>query len=179
MSLEEFLTQVQQHYIEQLLAFIDQRKVGGAQGAAEVKLQLSQDSPLFGRIYCVDYLETTANGPSVIEMMPDRILRFDPITFRKGDAVIVVESLCWDDVQLSFDSGKPDLSRWFDTWFDPDEKNFAQSAAGLTARIHSLGVEDGLITIDGGSAPAQAVIALVDELTAQGARSITIRTSRE
>ena len=178
MSLDEILSRARDHYVEQLTAFVRELRANGKRGGAEVKLQLSEDSPLFQRLYCLDYIENDAEGVRPIDMLPDRLLRFDPASFKRRAVTIHVESICWDDVQLSFDGTTPNLDAWFGVWFDPEEKNF-DATAELSGRIHSLGTGNGLITVDFGSAPAQALLELIDVLGAAGVREIVLRTSRQ
>ncbi|MGQ0532148.1 MAG: hypothetical protein ACT4OF_05570 [Caulobacteraceae bacterium] len=137
MSLERLLSRVRDHYVEQLLMFVRQQASTGKQSAAEVKLRLSEQSRLFQSLYCVDYIENADEGVSPLEMLPDRLLRFNPAAFQHRRMVVRVESICWDDVEITFDGAVPDLDAWFDAWFDPEEKNF-ESTAELSGRIHSF-----------------------------------------
>jgi hypothetical protein len=177
MNFVETVEKARNLYVEQLLGFIREHKATGKRGASEVKLQLPPPKRLFQNITCVDYLENDKDGVIAIDMRADRTLTFEPTFLQQDDLSIRLRDLHWDDVIIRFDGVAPTLNAWFDVWFDPDEKNFDANAE-LTGRIHSLIAEDGHISVDFGSGPADALFDLLHIMSSASIREITLETTR-
>ena len=176
MNFAEAVERARNLYVEQLRGFISEHKATGKRGASEVKLQLPPAKRLFQNITCVDYLENDKDGVIAIDMRADRVLAFEPTLLRHGDLSVRLSDLRWDDIIIHFDGAAPDLTAWFDCWFDPDEKNFDANAE-LTGRIHSLIAEDGHISVDFGSAPVDALFDLLQVMSSAGIKAITLETT--
>src|SRR4030095_13499507 len=135
-----FIARVRDHYVEQFTAFADEQKQDCATGASEVKLQLSEQTELYQRLYCVDFLRNENGQARPVELLPDRFLRFDAISGSLGAARLVIEHLRWDDVTIYHDLTllpSEAIADWFEHWFDPDDRRLDQSAQ-LSGIIHSL-----------------------------------------
>jgi hypothetical protein len=177
MNFLEAVQRARDLYVDQLTGFIQTQRATGKRGASEVKLQLPPPKRLFQCFTCVDYLENDRDGVVAIDMAADRHLQFEPTLLRYKSLDVKLSGLCWDDVIADFDGRTPDLTDWFDLWFDPTEKRF-DSEAELTGRIHSLIAEDGRISVDFGSAPPQAFFDLLDALIDAGVVEIKLSTTR-
>jgi hypothetical protein len=177
--LEELVPRVRDLYVEQLRAFVRAQKSAGKRGAPEVKFELSADgeSTLFERISCVDYVENDADGVQVRWLMPDKKLQFQSFSEPRDSAVIDVQSLSWDDVIVSFNGDHPDYGIWFDKWFDPEEREYANGAE-FTEKIHSLSVGAKDVVVDFGSAPPRALFDLLDLIAGAGSSRLTLSTTR-
>ena len=163
--------------VSQLSDFLRAHKASGKRGAGEVKLELTSPKRLFQNITCVDYLENDRDGVIAIDMAADRKLVFEPTRLQHQNLIINLNGLCWDDVTILFEGEAPDLTAWFDLWFDPTEKNFERGAE-LSGRIHSLIAEDGRISVDFGSAEPEALFDLLLVLSSIGVQEITLETTR-
>jgi hypothetical protein len=175
-----FIARVRDHYVEQFTAFADEQKQGCETGASEVKLQLSEQSELYQRLYCVDFLRNENGQARPVELLPDRFLRFDTISGSFGAARLVIEHLRWDDVTIYHDLTllpSEAMADWFEHWFDPDDRRLDQSAQ-LSGIVHSLLIKPGVIHVDFGTAPPEAFWGILDALERAGATSIRVSSSR-
>jgi len=88
-----------------------------------VKFQLNEQSELFDRLYCVDFIKNDG-AVEMVEFQPENILTFEPITGTFGDASLAIKHLRWDDVLIRHDLDElpaHQLSNWFQLWFDPKD----------------------------------------------------------
>ncbi|MEA3058902.1 MAG: hypothetical protein QOE50_314 [Sphingomonadales bacterium] len=174
-----FLARLRDHYVEQLLIFVAEQRRNSIRGEAEVKLELEPGSRVFRSLSCADFVRNDGE-PEIIDLMPERVLGFEPITTSLGGAELRIEDLRWDDVviyhNVSFDPEQA-LGPWFDKWFDPDDRRY-MSGTDLGNVIHSLVVEPEKLRIDFGSAAAEAFWEVLNLL--EVARSTELRiTSSE
>ncbi|HET6160310.1 MAG TPA: hypothetical protein VFE34_18340 [Dongiaceae bacterium] len=175
-----FIARVRDHYIEQFRAFAAKQKRECGVGASEVKLQLSDKSELFRRMYCVDFIQKDDGEHRVIELQPALFLKFDTISGSFGAASLSIEHLRWDDVLIYHDLAIPpadDISSWFDRWFDPEDSRMDENA-DLSSVIHCLTIRSGVLSIDLGTAPPDAFWDILDILERGGATSIRVSSSR-
>lgn len=175
----EFIPEIREHYLDQFRAFVRTQTQLCAQGAAEVKFDLGEECDLFRQMYCIDFVRNDGEV-DLIELRPDRILTFNPITGTTGKAEWVIERLEWDDVVIYHDleSDLDDaLTPWFEKWFDPDDRRYVEGAE-LGNVIHSLGARGKTIRIDFGTADADAFWELLHVLGDAGASELRISGSR-
>ena len=179
-AITTFIARVRDHYVEQFRAFADKQKRECESGAAEVKLQLSEQSELFQRLYCVDFLRNDNGQARPVELIPDRFLKFDTLSGSFGAARLVIEHLRWDDVTIHHDlNSEPsqEIADWFEHWFDPEDQRTDQTAQ-LSGVIHSLLIRPGAISIDLGTAPPESFWGILDILERARATSIHVSSSR-
>nr|WP_310522231.1 hypothetical protein [Polymorphobacter sp.] len=180
MDLGSFLGQVRAHYVAQFAAFVAEQQQGFARGAAEVKLQMQPESALFGKLYCVDFIGDTGAGHSVQELVPEDVLEFDRVSVPLGLSYVSIESMSWDDVVINHDLEivpEDALGDWFAQWFDPEDARHVLGV-GVSEVVHSLLVEPGTLSIDLGTAPPEAMLAMLEMLVAAGARTLRVTGSR-
>jgi hypothetical protein len=177
MDVEALTARIREHYIGQFRAFVADQKQGCVKGASEVKLRLSPESRIFQELYCVDFIKN--DPPEIVELQPERVLSFKPISGAIGDARLRIEHLCWDDVEIYHDLGMPlkGIDQWFALWFDENDERL-EATAEFSNAIHSLLVEADHLSIDFGSAPIVAFWELLALLEASGAKSIRVTSSR-
>lgn len=178
MNVTAFISRARDHYVEQFRAFADEQRRNCSQGASELKLQLSETSKLFQRLFCADFI-TNDGEYKLIELQPASILTFDPISASLGVAALSIEHLRWDDMMIHHDLAvlpSDDVTAWFRRWFDPDDERQLQDAE-LSNVIHSLVVQDGLLSIDFGTAPPEAFLEMLELLENAGATTIRISCS--
>ena len=177
-SAQKFLSQIRDHYTQQLLLFIADQRRNCVRGESEVKIELEPGSPLFHSLACADFVRNDGT-PEILEFEPDRILGFDPIRTTLGEAELNIERLRWDDVVIehngSFDNEQV-LGRWFEKWFDPDDRRY-RAGSDLGNVIHSLAVEPGRLRIDFGSAGPDAFWEILDLIEKAGVTDIRISGS--
>ena len=70
------IEQIRGSYIDGFRTFVEQRHKASRTGAAEVKMQLGGQSKLFGRFYCVDFVNNDDGEPDVIEFSFDQYFSF-------------------------------------------------------------------------------------------------------
>lgn len=169
---EDLVGRVRGHYLEQFWELADQASARCTNGTAELKIQLNKpSSDLYRGLWCVDYA-TNDGKIEVKEFAVDKFLMFDPVTFDCGRATLLVDHLRWDDVVIEHDL--PDLpadaiEEWFEHWFDPEDAVMRQ-----TEIIHSLHLTPGRVSIDMGTAPAEALYDMLGLLEHGGARTLRI-----
>ena len=175
---QTFLSQIRDHYTQQLILFIADQRRNSPRGQSEVKIELEPGSPIFHSLACADFVRNEG-APEIVEFEPDRILGFDPISTTLGNADLNIERLRWDDVVIDH-NGSLDaeqvLGRWFDKWFDPDDRRYL-AGSELGNVIHSLAVEPGRLRIDFGSAAPDAFWEILDLLEKAGATQLSVSSS--
>jgi hypothetical protein len=174
-----FLSRLRDHYVDQLLVFIAEQRRNFPQGASEVKVELEPGSPIFRNLVCADFVRSQEQ-PEIMEFEPDRLLGFDPVTASLGNAEVSFEHVRWDDVVIHHDA-QTDLLQalgpWFEKWFDPDDRRYF-AGFDLANVIHSLAVEPRKLSVDLGSAGADALWELLDLLERSGATAMRITSAR-
>jgi hypothetical protein len=174
----DFVKQIRAHYVDQFREFVRRQKQSSSKNASEVKLRLSDESEIFQHLYCVDVIKNDGE-PQIVELQPDRVLSFEALSGSFGDADLTIEHLRWDDVVIHHDAPEPleGLAQWFDNWFDPDDRRHDASAE-LGNVIHSLLVQPGTLSLDMGTAEADAFWDALDLVGKAGARNICVSASR-
>lgn len=178
MEPEALIAMVREHYLEQFTAFVTSQKQSCEQGASEVKLLLSDESSIFRHLYCVDFIQNDSEA-NVIEFAPENVLTFEPMSGSFGTAALVIEHLRWDDIVVHHDAQEPapGLADWFEKWFDPDDERYVEGGEFGNV-IHSLLVQQGIVSADLGSADPEAFWDLLDLLEVAGARNLRVTASR-
>jgi hypothetical protein len=168
---EDLVVRVRDHYLEQFWELADQASERGTNGTAELKIGLNGQSEFYKNRYCVDYA-TNDGEIKVVEFVVDKFLMFDPATFDCGRATLLVDHLRWGDVVIEHDL--PDvpadaIEEWFEHWFDPDDAAMRQ-----TEIIHCLHLTPGMVSMDMGTAPPDALYDMLGLLEKAGARNLRI-----
>jgi hypothetical protein len=174
-----FVTRIRDHYVDQFRTFAKQQRAGCILGAAEVKLQLSEQSGLLDRLYCADFIKNDG-AQEVVELQPENFLAFEPIAGTFGKASLSIEHLRWDDVLIRHDLDEVPagpLSHWFKLWFDPDDVRHDPSAQ-LSDVIHSVLLQPNCISVDFGTADPNAFWDILQLLEEAGATCLEVSTSR-
>lgn len=178
MDPKALVARVRDHYVEQFLTFVERQRAGCTQGGSEVKVRLSEESRIFDRLYCIDFVNND-DGSQAIEFQSDQILTFEPIVGTFGGASLSLIHLQWDDVLICHDLDaipSDDVSRWFQHWFDLEEARLDPDAA-LCGIIHSLLIDPRCISIDFGSADPDAFWDILELLESAGASQIEVSSS--
>ena len=175
---QAFLSQIRDHYAQQLLVFIADQRRNSVRGESEVKIELEPGSPIFHSLACADFVRNDGT-PEIVEFEPDRILGFDPVSATLGDADLNIERMRWDDVVIDHDGSfvaEQVLGGWFEKWFDPDDRRY-RAGSDLGNVIHSLAVEPGRLRVDFGSAGPDAFWEILDLLEKSGATRLNVSSS--
>ncbi len=179
MDTADFLARIRNHYVDQFRVFIEQQRLRCQQGASELKLQLSEQSDLFDRLYCVDFIKNDGVR-QIYEFQAENILTFDPIVGTLGKASLSINHLQWDAVAIHHDLGGPppdELAQWFRFWFDAEDARHDPDAE-LSETIHSMLIEPNRIDIDFGTASPDAFWEVLQLLENAGASRIEVGSSR-
>lgn len=174
----DLITRVRALYIEQFVDFIETQKRQFQVSAPELKLQLSETSAIYRRLYCMDFVSNDGDM-KMVELHPNRTLAFQPFEFQIGATKVAVQQLHWDDVLLihDLDPLPAELYDWFEHWFDPEDKR--QDAIGdLSNIIHGMQLQPREISIDFGTAQSEALMELLKLFAEAGATVIDITSSR-
>ncbi len=187
MDVVDLVARVRDHFIEQFGSFVEQQQARFKLGSAEVKLELDEDSAVFGGLYCVDFIrpvddeEDEDDEDGVVEFDPAFFLQFEPASGAFGGMEVLIEQLHWHDIVIHHDlKSLPEdaIDDWFEAWFDPEDERFDPEArfAGV---IHSLVIADGKISIDFGTAHAAAFWDMLELLEGAGATQVRIGSGDE
>jgi hypothetical protein len=172
------VTQIRDHYVDQLRVFIARQRQICTKGGSEVKLQLGDQSKVFSRLYCADFIKNDG-APEVVELRPEHSLSFAAVEGTFGRASLRIEHLEWDNVLLRHDINAlpaEGITRWFQQWFDPDDERRVP-VGELSGCIHSLLLQHDTISIDLGTAPADAFWDILQMLEEAGATRILVSSS--
>jgi hypothetical protein len=171
-SFRELVARVRDHYVGQFDDFVEEQKKKCTVGTSELKVGFNGQSELYGNAYCVDFASNDGEF-KVVELIPDRYLSFNRRIADYGDLTIQVDDLRWDDIVLQHDVDalSPDaVQTWFDRWYGPDDRQ--------TNMIHSLLIKPRYMSIDLGTAPAEALFEMIDLLKRAGAKTLQIEAGR-
>ena len=180
-SVPELISRVRDHYLRQFVVFVGLQREQWSGGHAEVKIELSDQSELFRRLYCTDFAAKDGDAAIVREMYPDKILTFEPIAYEVRGVPARIERLVWDDVQIHHDAqtiATTALDQWFDYWFDPADAR-VDPTSDIGGIVHSLFIGPGVLNIDLGTATTEAFWDALDLVVGAGATNIRITSDRE
>jgi hypothetical protein len=176
MDLMALIERVREHYVGQFEAFVRQQTASAVVCGAEVQFVLSEQTNHYRHFARVDFIRND-NGVEAVWFEPASTLEFEPFGGSFGTMRVIVEALRWDVVVIHHDlSDAPQLDDWFQRWFDPDDERHDPSAS-LGLFIHLLTIMPGCISVDFGTAPAEALWALLEQLELAGATRATINES--
>jgi hypothetical protein len=174
-----FVARIRDHYVDQFRVFAEQQRASCTRGASEVKLQLSEQSDLFDRLYCADFVKND-DAQEIVEFQPENIVTFEAIVGTFGKASLSINHLRWDDVLIRHDLDHlpiDDLSHWFQLWFDPEDARHDPNAK-LSGIIHSMLLQPNCISIDFGTANPDAFWDILQLLEDAGASCVEVSSSR-
>ena len=174
-EVEALVVRVREHFVAQFTVFIEDHRRNCAIGAPELKLRLNEPTTLFQNLYCMDFVKRDGEY-EYLQLEPERASSFESIASSVGAAALSIEALRWDDVIVRHDlasAPSDNIARWFRRWFDLDGERRDPDAM-LSGVIHSLRVKPGRLSVDLGTAPADAFWEMLELLERAGARNIQI-----
>jgi hypothetical protein len=177
MDLTAFVTHARDHYVKQFEVFVQAQRQACTRGASEVKMRLGEKSEIFRHLYCVDFVKNDGKT-EIVELQPKHVLTFDPVSVSFSGAALSIERLRWDDVVIHHNLTTipaDELERWFDQWFDPDDRH--RSEAQASGFIHSLLVRPAVLSIDFGTSAHGALLDMLQILERGGATAIRVSSS--
>ena len=176
MTLEAYLEKVRAFYVERLRGFIERQKGAVTLGGPEVKFELSGTDAVFRRLYCADFVKNDGGHTEIVEYQPDRRLDLAPLNTEFGFMDVQVEGFSWDKfvIEWSPDALTADgLNEWFEMWFDPAGRRRDRDAE-FAECIHCVVLTEASLTIDLGTAPVEAVLALLEVMEQEGCERVRI-----
>lgn len=170
MNFAELAENAQNHYATQFERFVlNQRRVHQS-GVAEIKLQVGDETGLYGGYYCADFYTAGKSG-EFLEFSSTQPFKCPATIFQWKEAPLRISDLHWNNVRIEHERPYIDMlqfQEWFSRWFDLEGHNETANGAFSNA-IHSVSVEAHRLTVDFGSAPAAALTQLLDILAKDGA----------
>lgn len=154
-------------------------------GLSEVALRDRSGRPIrngsLGLPMRIDLVSVAAGAPQSESVDPERLMRFEPISFVSHAGLhVLLHPFQWDDVLLTFeDPGCHGDWRLMIDWFAEWYRENDDSDGELLGVVHCLSgpeVVRGCVrfTVDLGSAPVEAFEALLDVIAALGVTSIVV-----
>ena len=171
-----FIARVRDTYVDQFQAFAEHNLAEGVEGASEIKLELDRSDRIFKRLYCADFMMATDDGYEPIQFHAETQICFEPFEARIGAIDVAFASFGWDGIDIRFDSAlgpEQILDDWHDYWFDPDDERRDRDAL-LNGNIHNVVIVPGGVSIDMGTAPAEAFWDLLEAFDAAGVTRLEI-----
>lgn len=170
MNFTELAENAQNHYATQFERFVHNQRRVHHSGVAEIKLQLGDETGLYGGFYCADFYTAGKSG-EFLEFASTQPFKCPATLFQWKESPLRISDLHWNNVRIEHERPYIDMlhfQEWFSCWFDLEGHNETASGAFSNA-IHSVSVEDHRLTVDFGSAPAKALTQLLDVLAKDGA----------
>lgn len=147
--------------------------------APELSFEIS--GGVYKRLYTVDFFRRKGEDMGVIEVMPSQSALSGDAVVRYNDMTITFGSVTWDAMRIEphpVPAELVGLEAWFDHWIDLDATRRIEGE--VTGKvIHSLGIYDGAIELDFGTAPVQAAIEFLDLLRDSGVKEVRVSSSRQ
>jgi hypothetical protein len=180
MTLTDLLKQIRQLYISQL-----SRTAAQADFYIEPVLRNRDGFAVYEGSLATPYRCDLVNKVTFKTERVDATVcvRFDAVSCIIGNIRLQMSQFSWDMLTLVIDgiskaAAEQVMRNWFLHWFDENDSNVA-NAEGLYEVVHyisdSLSVGTAVrFDVDLGSAPADAVAALIDELCDQGASELKL-----
>lgn len=171
-----FIARVRDTYVDQFRAFAEHQLAEGVKGASEIKLELKKSDAVLKRLYCADFMMATDEGYEPVLFQAETQLCFEPFEARVGAMDVAFASFGWDGIDIQYDSAltaEEILDDWHDYWFDADDER-RDPDAFLNGNIHNVEVYPGGISVDMGTAPAEAFWDLLEAFDAAGVTRLEI-----
>lgn len=160
----------------QFAAFAEECTDRDPDGHLEMPVELAEGSRCLERFFRADFV----GAEGMREMRPREVLAPNGHHGRIGGVGVRLDDLVWDDVVLAHDGAEigPDaIQTWFLDWCDPDQT--ARPASGpFSGKAHSVILDRDEIWVDLGTAPADALIELLEVVSRAGAREVRVSASR-
>lgn len=183
MSLQNVLEAARDHYVKFFVAARDRQLIQNPQTVAELLISINTDELKYPYRYLrVDLLSKDAEGtPKPIELRIDA----EPVEgrgFNFGTFVVEAYPFSWCAVQLLLGSEPTNMRQlegWMTRWLDVEDKK-TPGPSGESLSVHSFSpiqkIEQGwVLRADFGTAPADALMELIELLVGQGVRRIAIQ----
>jgi hypothetical protein len=175
MDLETALEEVREAYFDQFRDFVDRQRALHAQGSPELKFELSGTDAVFRRLYCADFVNTDGKA-DIIEFQPADAPEVEPFDTEFGFMDVRVDGLRWDKFCVEWEPkviSAEALNAWFETWFDPRGRRQDRTSE-FAECIHCVVLTPDSLNIDLGTAPVDAVAALLEMMEAEGVERVRI-----
>ncbi|MEM0944779.1 MAG: hypothetical protein AAGI70_12635 [Pseudomonadota bacterium] len=180
MTIRDVADLTQRHFVESYRIFIADQLEIYEHGGPEVKLEQSEASRLFKRLYCADMVVDDGEW-RIIEHEPSTRLTFEPFRERIGSCLVEMRGLEWQRCVVgAYGIGGLDrlIEGWFDYWFDLEEARYPDDASpyALSSVIHSVLIEGTQIYLDLGSAEPRALTELIELMATAGASRLVVNS---
>ncbi len=176
MDLEDVLEQVRSDYFEQFRDFVERQQAACVVGGPEVKFELTGTDQVFRRLYCADFVKNDGQS-DIVEFQPAERPYVEPFDTEFGFMDVHIESLAWDKLSVEWEPkvlSAEALNDWFEVWFDPRGRRQDRTSE-FAECIHCVVITPESLNIDLGTAPTEAVHALLEVLEAEGVERVRIR----
>lgn len=175
-DVQELVRRVRQKYVDHFVSAVGEL-AASSQGSHATEVKFSNVDSFYRNFIAVDFVANDGQ-PNPQFINSDTYLKFSPdIRAEIGGMDVFISPFKWDDVHFKFDTKDLDddlFDEWFRTWFDIDGERETIEVVGNI--IHSTQLLDGQLTVDFGTAEADAFWHLLQVLSRSGVRSLAIGT---
>ena len=175
MDLEDVLTEVREAYFDQFRDFVERQQAACVEGSPELKFELTGTDAVFRKLYCADFVRTDGKA-DIVEFNPAERPAIEPFSTEFGFMDVRVDNLVWDKLVVEWEPkvlSVEALNEWFETWFDPRGRRRHRTSE-FAECIHCVVLTSESLNIDLGTAPVDAVHALLEMLEQEGVERVRI-----
>lgn len=184
MSFVQRIENAREHYVSRYRRWIGERKRAAPKAVAEVLFALNgpPSTPEKYRLYRADLVEVVGGKPEFVEMNTDPESRFKAESHSQTQTLEVrLHPFVWNGCEFRFAGSPPPwpcVDAWLEEWFDEHE-NKPTDNDGLAGVLHNMtqpSERSGLFSfsVDFGSAPVAAFMALLEALDKMGVRKVEV-----
>ena len=182
MSYSDFIELQHEKYLNFFVQSISELSIGKKVFATELLIELNDES-LFKpyNLFRIDAIgkNEEQDENSIFDIQLDPISDDKKIHWQNNSTSVTINSFNWNDCQITIDELNHDLlERWILKWLKVD----SETQEGLETAIHhctkpGVAQNNSVLTVDLGTAPVEALIELINDLSLNGAKDINLSST--
>ncbi|MCT4611299.1 MAG: hypothetical protein N4A70_19085 [Pelagimonas sp.] len=149
------------------------------QVTTEIAFEISKGP--YKRLYVIDLLGKDGEALSAVEVATDEDSYLGGLSLQYKALSVEFDCVSWEAMRFSFRPVPERLTgfeAWFDKWIDLEAIRRIDGQV-FSNVIHFAWLESGLLDVDFGSAPTDAVIELLDLFQTSGVKSVLVSSGKE
>lgn len=178
MELLELLDALRTNYLLEYEAAYRQQTEIYEMVVPEAGLEIS--GGVYKRIFVADFVGINGDHKTIVEVGIGDAVYGGNASLQYGDLSITFGSVSWDAMRFSLQPAPQELAgfeSWFDKWLDLEGLRKVEGNL-LSEVIHNSRLEEGIVEMDFGSAPIDAVVELFGIFELNGVTKVQVRSSR-
>ena len=179
MDILALLEDLRTDYLQEFEAAYYQQIEVNEQVIPEIAFEISEG--LYKRLFVVDFTGRNGEALLAIEVGISQAAYGGEVSLRYRSLTIEIGRVSWDSVRFVLQPAPEELvgfEQWFDRWIDLDGTRRVDGQI-ISNVIHSTRLENGLVEVDFGSAPASSAIELLDIFEMNEVETVLVSSGRE